>query len=121
MKNIAIAVAMSAWLVTGAGCATPEPAATVTSCPEPPAVSFTDSSDGMDGDTMDDVAQETDRFGKDLIGMAEEDALQCVEDAGLTWRVYERDGEMFALTMDYRAERVNVKIEKGIVTDAYSG
>jgi hypothetical protein len=93
----------------------------VTGCPAPPESSFTNETSGMDPDLMDAVAMETDRFGKDLIGMAKADAIQCVEDAGLTWRVYEQDGEQFALTMDYRAERVNVKIEKGIITDAYSG
>lgn len=112
-------LATTAVLVVASGCSSPQ--ATVTGCPAAPEVSFTDDASGIDGDIMDAVAMETDRFGKDLIGMAESEALQCVEDAGLTWRVYEQDGEQFALTMDYRAERVNVKIENGIVTDAYSG
>jgi hypothetical protein len=70
---------------------------------------------------MDDVAAETDRFAKDLIGMAASTAEECASDVGYSWRVYEEDGEQFALTMDYRVERINVKIERGIVTDAYSG
>ena len=112
-------LATTAVLLVASGCSSPQ--ATVTGCPAAPEVSFTDDVTLIDGDIMDAVAMETDRFGKDLIGMAESEALQCVEDAGLTWRVFEQDGEQFALTMDYRAERVNVKIEKGIVTDAYSG
>jgi hypothetical protein len=70
---------------------------------------------------MDDVAAETDRFAKDLIGMASDTAEACAAEVGYSWRVYEQDGEQFALTMDYRVERINVKIERGIVTDAYSG
>lgn len=112
-------VATVALLLVASGCSTPQ--ATVTGCPAPPEVSFTEDANGLDADLMDAVAMETDRFGKDLIGMAESEAIVCVEDAGLTWRVTEQDGEEFALTMDYRAERVNVKIENGIVTDAYSG
>lgn len=117
-KTVAI-LATAGFLSLAVGCSSPQ--ATVTGCPAAPNVSFTDDTGGMDGDLMDAVAMETDRFGKDLIGMAEPEAIQCAEDAGLTWRVYEQDGEQFALTMDYRAERVNVKIEKGIVTDAFSG
>ena len=111
--------ALTALLAVTTGCSSPQ--ATVTGCPAPPEVSFSEDANGMDGELMDAVAMETDRFGKDLIGMAESEANVCVEDAGLTWRVYEQDGEQFALTMDYRAERVNVKIENGVITDAYSG
>lgn len=70
---------------------------------------------------MDDIAAETTRFGQDLVGMSSEQAEACALEAGYTWRVYERDGEPFALTMDYRVTRINVKIERGVVTDAYSG
>ena len=119
MNKLLGLLAATALLVLVSGCASPQ--ATVTGCPAAPEVSFTDDVAVIDGDMMDAVAMETDRFGKELIGMAESEAIQCVEDAGLTWRVYEQDGEQFALTMDYRAERVNVKIETGIVTDAYSG
>jgi len=119
MNKVFGLLATTAFLVVAGGCSSPQ--STVTGCPPPPEVSVTDATDGMDGGIMDAVAQETNRFGKDLIGMAQAEAITCVEDAGLIWRVYEEDGEMFALTMDYRAERVNVKIEKGIVQDAYSG
>ena len=119
MRKLLVSVVVGAWVVAASGCASPEP--TVTGCPEPPAVTFSDTTDGSDVDLMDAVAAETDRFGKDLIGMPATEAQQCAEDAGLTWRVYEEDGEQFALTMDYRADRVNVKIDDGIITDAYSG
>jgi len=119
MNKACALLASAAIAVFVAGCASPQ--AAVTSCPPPPEVSFSDDTNGMDGSLMDAVAMETNRFGKDLIGMAEISAIRCVEEAGLTWRVYEQDGEQFALTMDYRAERVNVKIENGVVQDAYSG
>jgi len=102
-----------------AGCASPTPG--VTDCPTPPAVGLEPGESNVTGANMDDVAQETDRFGKDLIGMAADQAEACAAEVGYTWRVFEQDGEQFALTMDYRVERINVKIEQGIVTDAYSG
>jgi len=101
-----------------AGCASPSPS--VTDCPAPPAVGL-EPGESMTEANMDDVAAETDRFAKDLIGMAADAAEACAADVGYSWRVYEQDGEQFALTMDYRVERINVKIEQGIVTDAYSG
>jgi hypothetical protein len=102
-----------------AGCAGPGPS--VTDCPAPPAVGLQPGESNVTGENMDDVAKETDRFGKDLIGMAADTAEACALEVGYSWRVFEQDGEQFALTMDYRVERINVKIERGIVTDAYSG
>ena len=94
---------------------------TVTECPAPPAVDLGPSPDGGSVDLMDDIAQETTRFGQDLIGMAEDQAKQCAEDTGYVWRVFEQDGEQFMLTMDYIPTRINVAITRGVVTDAYSG
>lgn len=37
------------------------------------------------------------------------------------YRVVMRDGERYLLTQDYRTERLNVVLEKGIITDAYWG
>ena len=119
MKTPALITSLAVFGLLTAGCSAPQ--TDTTGCPARPEVTFSEETGEMDGMMMDAVAEETDRFGKDLIGMAEAEAVVCVEEAGLTWRVYEQDGEQFALTMDYRAERVNVKIEKGIVTDAYSG
>jgi hypothetical protein len=123
MKKLGSSVVLSV-VVLGAslgliGCTTPAPS--VTDCPAPPAVGFEPAESNVTGENMDDVAAETDRFGKDLIGMAADTAQACAAEVGYTWRVFEQDGEQFALTMDYRVERINVKIEQGIVTDAYSG
>lgn len=120
MRNAVLSTVLVGLIVTVSGCQASD--APVTGCPADPAVSFRDSESVLvEPEMMDAVAAETERFGKELIGMAEGEALQCVEDAGLTWRIYEKDGEQFALTMDYRVERVNLKLDDGIVTDAYSG
>ncbi len=50
-----------------------------------------------------------------LIGMVEDDAEACAIDLGWQWRVGERDGEFYALTMDYRPDRVTVQIQEGII------
>jgi hypothetical protein len=70
---------------------------------------------------MDQVAEETTRYANQLVGMREDTARACAESEGYTWRVFEEDGESFALTMDYRPTRINVGIEAGVVTEVYSG
>ena len=50
-----------------------------------------------------------------LIGMVEAEAEACALDLGWQWRVGERDGEFYALTMDYRPDRVTVQIQEGII------
>lgn len=50
-----------------------------------------------------------------LIGMVEADAEACSQDLGWQWRVGERDGEFYALTLDYRPDRVTVQIQEGII------
>lgn len=50
-----------------------------------------------------------------LIGMVETEAEACAIDLGWQWRVGERDGEFYALTMDYRPDRVTVQIQEGII------
>jgi hypothetical protein len=117
-KTVGI-VAASGLIIALSACASPSP--TITDCPAPPTSGLGPATEGGDPGLMDDIAQETTRFGQDLIGMAEEKALECAEDAGYLWRVFERDGEQFALTMDYIPTRINVAISRGNITDAYSG
>ena len=119
MKNTIALLSAAAIVVISAGCSSP--GATGTGCPAPVDIPMSESGENLSFEDMEAIAVDVDRFGKELIGMAEADAIECVDEAGLTWRVTEQDGEMFAVTMDYRIERVNVKIENGIVTDAYSG
>ena len=56
-----------------------------------------------------------------LLGLSEADAEAAA--AGYAWgyRVVARDGEQFAITMDYSPTRVNVTIEAGVVTAVYVG
>jgi predicted RNA-binding protein Jag len=56
-----------------------------------------------------------------LVGMKEEIAQLCASMNNWLYRVGERDGEEFALTMDYRVERVTVSIKSGVITKVLIG
>jgi len=56
-----------------------------------------------------------------LLGYSEEDAQRCAETLGWGFRVAKRDNEVFALTADYRSNRVNVTVKKNLVTAIYVG
>lgn len=51
-----------------------------------------------------------------LIGMKESGAEVCAAANKWLYRVGERDGEPFAVTMDYRPNRVTVSVRSGIIT-----
>ena len=51
-----------------------------------------------------------------LIGMSEMAAEECAMNLDWTYRVGQRDDEMFAGTFDYRTDRVTVTVIKGFVT-----
>ncbi len=36
-------------------------------------------------------------------------------------RIVAQDGEAMAITADYRSDRLNVAVEKGVITEAYFG
>jgi hypothetical protein len=69
----------------------------------------------------DDVAESSLNFAQQLVGFSEKTAESCVTDAGLVWRVVERDGELFVVTQDYNPLRVNVVIEISEVTEVRVG
>jgi hypothetical protein len=46
-----------------------------------------------------------------LLGFSEADAERCAGELGWAYRVGMRDGEYFALTMDYSLQRVTVEVE----------
>jgi hypothetical protein len=50
-----------------------------------------------------------------LIGMSESGAEACARRLGWAFRVGSRDGEDFALTMDYSTSRVTVSVKKNTV------
>lgn len=56
-----------------------------------------------------------------LIGKTESIAEAEAHANGWVWRIGRRDGEQFALTMDYCECRVTVSIDNGIVTEAVVG
>jgi hypothetical protein len=51
-----------------------------------------------------------------LIGMSEMAAEECAMNLDWTYRLGQRDDEMFAGTFDYRTDRVTVVVIKGLVT-----
>ena len=56
-----------------------------------------------------------------LITMTESDSVVCSEKLGWTWRIGQRDDEMFAVTKDYRPDRVTVTVMNGLVTEVLVG
>ena len=66
-------------------------------------------------DTADLTAITQERADK-LIGFTESDAESCATSLEWEFRVGERDGEGFALTADYRQQRVTVSITNDLVT-----
>jgi hypothetical protein len=70
---------------------------------------------------FDKVAESTLKDAKQLEGSSEAAAEARVSEAGLVWRVVGRDGEMFAVTLDYSSERVNAVIDHSVVTEISVG
>lgn len=56
--------------------------------------------------------------GGAIIGQPVEVAGAAAEAQGTTWRVIREDGEDFAVTADYSAERLNFVVEGGVVISA---
>lgn len=56
-----------------------------------------------------------------LIGKTEKEAKQLIEQSGFKCRITKRDDYYFVCTMDYRMDRVNLKIENEIVVSATIG
>jgi hypothetical protein len=62
------------------------------------------------------VAPLTPESSQTLIGMTEDEASKMATTNGWAVRIAMRDGEPFTLTMDYRQDRVNLMVEKNLVT-----
>jgi hypothetical protein len=56
-----------------------------------------------------------------LIGMTEMAAEECAMNLDWTYRLGQRDDEMFAGTFDYRTDRVTVTVMKGLITQVNLG
>ncbi|MEY3383667.1 MAG: hypothetical protein RLZZ212_254 [Actinomycetota bacterium] len=61
---------------------------------------------------------ETKLMACQVVGMTEQAAIEYLEKASLTVRIASEDGESFALTEDYRDDRVNLDVLVGIVVGA---
>ncbi|MFM8381113.1 MAG: hypothetical protein ACKOA6_03815, partial [Actinomycetota bacterium] len=57
----------------------------------------------------------------ELLGLTEDEAVAYAESQGWGVRIAARDGEQFALTMDYSPTRVNLTVEGGFVTYVFVG
>ena len=56
-----------------------------------------------------------------LIGMKKDAATSCAAKLGWGYRVGQEDDQLFALTKDYRLDRVTVVIKKGLITETVVG
>ncbi|MEY3382452.1 MAG: hypothetical protein RLZZ17_190 [Actinomycetota bacterium] len=56
-----------------------------------------------------------------LVGMSEEEAKLCASINGWSYRIGKRDGQDFAVTMDFRSDRVTVSILSGVITEINVG
>lgn len=130
------AIAASALMLTGCVGALPfamdsgrpssdnPPAPEVQSCPAAPDITETSDRGDNPGEPsrppgfMPDIgiSEQLGGYAQKLVGYGEENAESCVSEAGFGWRVVERDGEFFPVTMDYRFDRINASVYGGIVT-----
>ena len=67
------------------------------------------------------VTPETTALADSLVGMSEGEAVMKVEATGRTIRIARRDKENFAMTMDYRPDRINIEVDADIVTKVTVG
>ena len=60
-------------------------------------------------------------YAESLVGMKKESAQNCATNLGWQYRIGQEDDQMFALTRDYRLDRVTVTIKSGLITQALVG
>ena len=53
-----------------------------------------------------------------VMGMTKAEAISFIEAEGRSWRIASEDGEFFALTEDYRDDRINLDLVLGLVVGA---
>ena len=66
-------------------------------------------------------ASEMDILVGSLVGKTKEEALKLCKANGYFPRITMEDGVGFMMTMDFRFDRINLRIEKGLVTEASIG
>jgi hypothetical protein len=62
-----------------------------------------------------DMIKRAESVASTLIGLDEAQAKAVAANAGMTTRVERRDGERFALRMDFRPQRIDLTVESGTV------
>ena len=60
-------------------------------------------------------------YAESLVGMKKESAQSCAAKLGWQYRIGQEDDQMFALTRDYRLDRVTVTIKRDLVTSIQVG
>ena len=60
-------------------------------------------------------------YAEGLVGMKKDAAAACAEKLGWQYRIGEEDDQMFALTRDYRLDRITVSIKNGLITQSLVG
>jgi len=111
--------ALTALCLLSAGCSPSSPSEPEI-CPTAPIISEMPPAPD-DTEWFDKAADSTLNYAQQLEGFSEAAAESCVTEAGLVWRVVGRDGEMFAVTLDYSPQRVNAMIENSVVTEISVG
>ena len=89
--------------------------------PPAPGSSPASQSPSATPDPMDAVVEQNRLWAQQLIGLAEVEAEQLTLDSGRKWRVVERDGEFFIITMDFVSNRINAVIKDKVVMSVYVG
>lgn len=107
---------------------TPDTEAPITAATEVPVTEPTDGTASQDTVVDPTIAPPVEIDGPEfpngvesLIGLPEADAVAAVEAAGFEARIVARDGEYFAVTADYRVDRVNLEIVDEVITAASIG
>jgi len=72
----------------------------------------------LDPNAEDPTHAQTKLVACEITGMTEEAGIAYAESKDVTVRVASRDGEFFALTEDYRFDRINIDIRLGVITVA---
>jgi hypothetical protein len=99
------------------GCAA-APTGQIGPCPSAPVIAPISD---QDMEWFEETATTVNAYGQQLAGFDEQAAQNCVEGAGLTWRVIARDGEYFMVTEDYSPQRINAVIEDAVVMEVSAG
>ena len=112
MKSLAGAV-VAMLVLTACSSQSPDTGVTSTAMPTP---------DSSSSDMQFEPSPTVIAVSQDVIGMTEDQAIQTIEGISseqLTARVVRRDDENFAVTMDYRINRINLEIDNGLVTKTF--